>query len=295
MRWFLFGFASLAAGCDTAVAPLAPTHIAAANEDPKPSPPSHPDFRQRYPHIAATNEDPKPAPKEPAKAEEKKAEELPAVPQADPKSKLTPLNKVNTLYLEVLPDGKKRVLVAAEVCLREGLLEVFLCKKNTKEHESILRVDMDTRFIHAALEAAGAKAGKPVQFIDVKTGEPDYKAASGQQIRVTVNCTRDGKPQSHTAQEWILDKRTKKPMTHQWVFAGSRFVKNPDAPPTDPDYYSANNGEVICLSNFVDSMLDLPVEISRENADLNFDAITEKIPPLGSKVWVILEPVPEKK
>jgi hypothetical protein len=276
MRWFLFGILAFAAGCD----PLTSATQAVS-------------VRSSAPQKEAA---PAPVPQEPAKAEEKekKPEALPTVPQADPKSKLTALNKQNTLYLEVLPDGKKRVLVAAEVCLREGLLEVFLCKKNTKEHESILRVDMDSRFIHAALEASGAKVGKPVQFIDDK-GEPNYKPASGDKIKVSVSYTLDGKPQSHLAQEWILDKRTKKPMAHQWVFAGSRFVKNPDAPPTEPDYYCANNGEVICLSNFVDSMLDLPVEISRENADLNFDAITAKIPPLGSMVWVILEAVPAVK
>jgi len=265
MRWF--PLLALLAGCEQSPGvKLTPTPIAAA------------------------------ANKEPAKPEEvRKPEALPPVPQADPKSKLTPLNKEKTLYLEKLPNDSMRVLVAAEVCLREGLLEVLLCKKNTKEHESILRVDLDARFIHAALVASGAKVGKPVQFVDVKTGEQDYKPASGQKIKVSVHYTLDGKPHTHPAQEWILDKKTKKPMAHDWVFAGSRFVKNPDAPPTDPDYYCANNGEVICLSNFVDSMLDLPVEISRDNADLNFDALTEKIPPLNSMVWVILEGVPEKK
>src|SRR5206468_1880387 len=134
MRWLILGIAAFTAGCDTAtVPPLTPAQTAAANEDPRP------------------------APKQPAKPDDRKAEALPAVPQADPKSALTPLNKEKTLYLEKRPDGSMRVLVAAEVCLREGLLEVFLCKKNTKEHESIVRVDMDARFIHAALVATGAK------------------------------------------------------------------------------------------------------------------------------------------
>ena len=50
----------------------------------------------------------------------------------------------------------KRVLMASEVCLREGALEVFLCKKNTKEHEAILRADYDARLIHELLLLAGA-------------------------------------------------------------------------------------------------------------------------------------------
>lgn len=229
---------------------------------------------------------------------EAKPEPLPPVPVADPKSKLTPLNKEKTLYIEKTPAGQSRVLFASEVCLRhdlmEVLLEVFLCKTNTKEHEAILRTSIDARFLHAALIAAGATVGTPVQFLDPKTGDAKYKAASGQTIRVLVNYTLKGKAHTHPAQEWILDKKTKKPMAHEWVFAGSRFVKDPERP-NAPDYYTANNGEVICISNFGDSMLDLPIAVSREANELQFDAMLAKIPPLGSKVWVILEPVSKKK
>ena len=222
-------------------------------------------------------------------------EPLPDAPLADPKSKLTPLNKEKSLYVEKKPDGGMRVLVETEVCLREGLLEVLLCKAKTKEHESILRVDLDPRYIHAALVATGAKVGKPVQFVSPKTGDLEYKPASGQRIRVSVHYRRDGELHTHAAQEWILDKKLKKPMAYDWVFAGSRFIRNPDAPKEDPEYYCANNGEVICLSNFVDSMLDLPVEVSKDEIDLHLEPITAKIPPLKTKVWLILEPIPDKK
>src|SRR5437763_2455437 len=46
---------------------------------------------------------------------------------------------------------KKRVLVEAEVCLREGALEQLVTKKQTKEHEAILAADVDARHINAAL------------------------------------------------------------------------------------------------------------------------------------------------
>jgi len=224
---------------------------------------------------------------------EGKAETLPDVPKSDPKSTIKPLNKENTLLLETRPDGRKRVLVVAEVVLRRGMLEVFLCKKNTKEHESVLRTSVDARFIHAALIVAGGRVGAPVQFINQKTQELEYKPASGGMIRVGVAYKLEGKVQEHPAQEWITEQKTKKPMTHQWVFAGSRFLKNPDMS-DQPDYYTANNGEVISLANFVDSMLELPVQISRETPEEFFHAATKRIPPLQSQVWVILEAVPEK-
>lgn len=226
---------------------------------------------------------------------------LPAAPKLDAKNELTPLNKEKTLFVESVPDPadatkKKavRVIVAAEVCLREGPLEVFLCKKNTKEHEAIVRTAVDARFIHAALIAAGGKPGSPVRFVDPKTGDADYKPASGTKTNVSVCYTRDGKTVTHAAQDWILDQKTKKPMAHQWVFAGSRFVKNPEKP-DEPEHYCANNGEVVAISNFTDSMLDVPVEVGKADNDLSFAAIPAKIPPLLSGVWVIFEPQPEKK
>ncbi len=205
-------------------------------------------------------------------------------------AKLTALNKEKTLYLETLPSGKKRLHFKSEVCLREGVyLEVLLCKTNTKEHEAILRTSLDAKLLHAGLIATGAKPGNTVHFVNPKTEEPEYKPASGTKIRVLVQYKLNNQLHTHPAQEWITDRTTKRIMAHEWVFAGSRFAKFPDRP-DDPEYYCANNGEVIAVSNFVDSMLDLPVEVSSAAEELVFEAVYKKVPEAGSPVWVILEP-----
>lgn len=250
-------------------------------------------FLQTHPVTAARTPLPSPIPEVEPEVPTKDASPLPEVPKSDPKSELKALLPDKTLYLETKPDKTKRVLFVAEVCLREGQLEVLVCKKNTKEHESIVRTEVDARLIHAALMAAGGKPGSPVKFVNKETGEPDYKPATGTKVAVRVAYAKGGKLYDHPAQEWIKDLKTKKAMTHDWVFAGSRFLKDPDKPEA-PSYYTANNGEVVAISNFVDSMLDLPVEVSRDNSDLSFDAMTDKIPPLLSKVWVILEPIAAK-
>src|SRR5207248_822796 len=67
------------------------------------------------------------------------------------------------VFMEIDGD-KRRVLVHAVVCRRVDQLEQFLCKKMTKEHESILAADVDAQLIHTALLAAGAEAGSPVKF-----------------------------------------------------------------------------------------------------------------------------------
>ncbi len=193
------------------------------------------------------------------------------------------------VYLEVLPDKKRRVLVSAEVCLREGQLELLLCRKQTKEHEAILSADVDARKIHAALIAAGAVEGSPVSFV------PKYRPASGTTIKVSVQYKdKDGKLAAVPAKSWIKNDKDGKPLQSDWVFAGSRLVTNP----LDPDaqkHYLANDGDVICVSNFETALLDLPINSPKDDADRIFVANTERIPPLETKVIVILEPVVEAK
>lgn len=230
----------------------------------------------------------------PARQPEKQpdAEKLPEFPKLNKDNKVTALNRENTIFAEVADGKVVRIGLVAEVCLREGPLEVFLCKKGTKEHEAIVRVDADAMLIHAALETAKAAKGTPTQFIDPKTEEPKYKPATGSKVNVLVHYTKGGKTFTHPAQEWIWDHKKKAAIPHGWVFAGSIVIEDPD---NGKKYYGANSGDIISISNFPYSMLEMPVEISKDDANLTYEVRTDKVPPLMSKVWVILEPVPEKK
>lgn len=189
------------------------------------------------------------------------------------------------VFLEV--DGDRRqVRVNAQVCLRKGQLEQLLTRKRTKEHEAILAADVDGRLIHSALVAARAEPGKPVQFL------PKFQPPTGALIKITLEYTD---PQTKKlirvpAQQWIRNVKTQKPLQMDWVFAGSVLIPDPLEKNKQP-FYAANDGDLICLSNFDTAMLDLPVNSSRENADLLFEADTDKIPPLETPVQVILEPV----
>ena len=64
-------------------------------------------------------------------------------------------------------------------------------------------------------------------------------------------------------------------MTHRWVFAGSRFWVNER---TGERIYTAESGDLICVSNFDTAVLDLPIESSGANEGLLFEAFTERIP-----------------
>jgi hypothetical protein len=212
-----------------------------------------------------------------------------AAPQADKAKsvevKRAPLGK----NIELETEGEKRRLrVQAEVCFREGPLELLLCRKYTKEHEAVLSADLDARQLHLALLATGARAGSPVKY------EPRYQPAHGSEIAITLQYEKDGKTVTVPARRWVRDGKTRKELAHPWVFGGSVLFPDPDDP-TKPPLYAANGGNVICVSNFPDAMLDLPVNSPQEDAERQFEANTDLIPPLGTKVTVILEPVPEKK
>lgn len=204
---------------------------------------------------------------------------------AGPPAKTVKLGK--NITMEIVGD-KRRILVQAQVCLRMGQLEQFLTRKRTKEHEAILAADVDAREIHAALLAAGAEAGSPVKFV------PKYQQARGTPIRVSVRFEKDGKKVTMPAQQWIRHIKTKKDMEHDWVFAGSKLLPDPFDNKKQP-FYAANDGDVICLSNFETAMLDLPIPSTGDNDDLFFEANTDRIPALETPVTVILEPMPRPK
>jgi hypothetical protein len=176
----------------------------------------------------------------------------------------------------------KRIIVDGTVCLRTGQLEMFACPRGTKEHESIVAADTMAQAVHAGLLAVGAKAGTPVQF------QPTYKPATGTEIDVEVVWRdKNGTVHRDRAQDWIRDVKTGKALAHPWVFAGSGFWEDEE---THAKSYLAESGDFICVSNFASAMLDLPVESSQANESLLYEAFTEHIPPVGTRVRLVLTP-----
>lgn len=112
---------------------------------------------------------------------------------------LTPLNPNNTVFLD-LPN--KRLLLKTQVCLDRGMLEMLLCLKQTKEHESIVTIDAKAFTIHTGLLALGCEPGKAATY------EPKFQPASGQKIDIFMHYTDlDGKLQRVPAGKWIRNSR----------------------------------------------------------------------------------------
>jgi len=64
------------------------------------------------------------------------------------------------------------------------------------------------------------------------------------------------------ARSWIRNMKTKKDLDCDWVFAGSMLVDHP-FDKNKPKVYLANDGDVICVSNFETATLDVPVKSSK--------------------------------
>jgi hypothetical protein len=182
---------------------------------------------------------------------------------------------------------KKEVIVEGQIALREGMLEMFACTRNTKEHESVVSANTKAYLVHAGLLALGAEPGHPVRF------QPEYLPPTGTEIEVLVRWL-DEKGKTHTAraQDWIKDLKTKKEMSYPFVFAGSLFWVDPD---TQKKYYQAEHGDFVCVANFATAMLDIPAKSSQSNEELEFEAFTNKIPRLGTPVQLIFKPKLKKQ
>ncbi len=258
--------------------------------------------------LSAQEESPAdPAAEQPAEGDSAEAEpSKPAEDKTAEESETARKGAIRKLMpnMPVWIDSKRKmVIMDGEICLRKGSLEMFACLRGTKEHESVVAVATDAYVVHAALLAIGAKDGDPVQF------DPEYQPPSGETIDVLVQWKDDnGKVQTRKAQDWIRDARNKKVMTYDWVFPGSYFwkdvtleaVQKAKEEGIDPDtlpgkmVYAAEGGELICVSNFKSSMMDLPVPSTDANNDLWFEAFTENIPKEGTKVRLFLIPRKEK-
>ncbi|MGB7323872.1 MAG: YdjY domain-containing protein [Rubripirellula sp.] len=182
-------------------------------------------------------------------------------------------------------DTKKSIVVLdGYVAVDDGALEMFACPTGTKEHESVVATIAKSSEVHAALLAISAKPGTTVRFL------PRYVPATGQRIRVWV-CYRDkdGKFQAVDGRKWVQKAETGTSMDVDWVFAGSGFWTDPS---DNREYYRADSGDMICVSNFSSAMLDIPVASSADASQLDYTPMTKVIPKRGTPVRLVLMPIP---
>ena len=122
------------------------------------------------------------------------------------------LNQEQTAFLDV---AGKRVWLKTHVVQTNAPLEMFLCKRGTKEHESVLAVDSAAFVIHGALVALGLEPGQTAGYVESDDPDepPTFRPPSGPKVALTVHWTQDGTSHSRPATEWV---RT---VTRRWFTA----------------------------------------------------------------------------
>lgn len=144
------------------------------------------------PSIAA--QDASESPTEPPEGAPKK-QSLAVPPGNLPLDQFQPLNRQKTVFVN---SKQKRVVMAGHVVLRDGLLELFCCRVQSKEHESIVSVDARASTIHSGLLLIGAKAGSPAQFTT------EFIPPRGQAIDIFVYWTDvKNRVQKVDARKWV--------------------------------------------------------------------------------------------
>lgn len=216
--------------------------------------------------------------------EKDKKDRLLAEPLVDNPDQLRRLHPTDPVWIN---RQRRRVVLVGAVCGQKSPLELFACLANTKEYESVVAIHTQAKVVHAALLAVGLDPGHPVQFGEKPVG------GTGPEVAITVRWKdRQGGRHSAAAQQWVRDVHTGKAMAHPWIFVGSRLIRSEDG---RGRYEADATGDLICVSNFPDAMLDLPIPSTDNDASLLFEAFTEHIPPRGTPVTLILEPAPAKK
>jgi hypothetical protein len=91
----------------------------------------------------------------------------------------------------------------------------------------------------------------------------------------------------------FFDQSQSRQLDAGWVFVGSGYYLDER---TGKKTYIAEGGDLICVSNFPDAMLDLAIKSTdKQDEGLLFEAWTERIPPRGTDVTMELVPRFEKR
>jgi hypothetical protein len=151
-----------------------------------------------------------------------------------------PLNESGTVKLDL---ANRRLLVQGEVVLRQGQLEMFACRKRSKEHESIVAIDAAAFVIHSGLLALKATPGGPAVY------EPKFQPPHGEKLEIFVSWKDEqGQTQRVPAQNWIRET-----VNRFWVRPLEKLPKGVEIDESSPLRYDRKQQELLWYGPMTDS------------------------------------------
>jgi len=216
------------------------------------------------------------------------AQEAAATPTTAP-AKFDPLQSLS------FDLDKRTVTVQCKVSLATGPVEFLLCRAATKEYESVLSTTAIPSSLHGLLLAMGLSPGKPARTIYPDGEKPIFLPPRGPKLTLTVRWTAaPGEVHEIPAQDLLAWRQydgapkneNKTPIPDHWVFVGSYLTP-------DGLYLADREGELISVSNFGSSTIDVPFESSSNNALLSYQANPDKVPAKGTAVELVIHVAPD--
>ncbi len=184
--------------------------------------------------------------------------------------------------------AKMQVELDCEVILREAELELLVYAKapTPKEHETILKTQVQPERIFEALGLLGITPGHPTLY-DWETQE--ITPPKGDPVDIFVRYDREGAAVEHSICDWVLNLRTQQPMVHSpWLFTGGER--------DDRGRYAADiEGTVVTVVDFPSAVLSVPASHTSADEHLWAAANTPAIPEKGTKVIVLFRPVKQSR
>ena len=182
---------------------------------------------------------------------------------------------------------KKTVEIDGKICLAEGQLELFACAEGGKEYESLVSLQGEPWQMHVSLLLLGLKPGGE--------GGPKFQGdptvPKGDPLIIEVQWKENDKVVRKRAEDLMFDTKRNEPMAHiEWIFAGSKFVKDENG----KDIYAANlDKSIVTVFHDPLSVIDNPLDTGGD--DTVYIVNQKAVPPKDTPVTLIISPGKAKK
>lgn len=208
--------------------------------------------------------------------------------------------RIRAIFPHITIDSAdRRVDVEAVVCLTEGFLELVVCGKDSKEHESLVMVEARPSHIHAALLLIGAQAGNPAmrKALDEEGTRWAHLPPRGQPVKVSLVIPKEG---GEVVERPISDfiapsedesglqdaSATEAKFPDTFLFVGSQLHGEGEG----KQYLGDLSGHVASIATFGDEVLSLSEIHAQDNGSLAWQIKPDSLPELGTKVILRLRP-----
>lgn len=169
---------------------------------------------------------------------------------------------------------------------------MIACSKGTKEHESIVAIDVASKHVHLGFLLIGAQNGEPAMRRQLNDDGPWVDIPpSGDPIDVSlVIQDESGKTVERPIADYVTrttvagDTKPDQPFPDSFLFAGSHLIENG----SNTHYLADLQGAVISVSTFGDEVLCLSGTNSKNNGALDWAANPETLPKAGTRVTLRL-------